>query len=32
LALKAIALNPEGKETYLDTLKKIENCIADNIE
>jgi tetratricopeptide (TPR) repeat protein len=32
LALKAIALNPEGKETYLDTLKKIENCIAGNIE
>jgi tetratricopeptide (TPR) repeat protein len=32
LVLKAIALNPEGTATYLDTLKKIENCTADNIE
>lgn len=32
LALKAIVLNPEGKATYLDTLKKIENCTAGNIE
>lgn len=30
LALKAIALNPEGKKTYLDTLKKIENHTACN--
>jgi len=32
LALKAIALNPEGKATYLDTLKKIENYTAGNDE
>ena len=32
LALKAIALNPEGKATYLDTLKKIEDYKGGNIK
>jgi tetratricopeptide (TPR) repeat protein len=32
LALKAISLNPEGKGTYLDTLKRIEDCKAGNID
>ncbi len=30
LALKAIALNPEGRATYLDTLQKIEDHTARN--
>jgi tetratricopeptide (TPR) repeat protein len=32
LALKAISLNPEGKAPYLDTLKRIEDCKAGNID
>ena len=32
LALKAIYLNPEGKAPYLDTLKRIEDCKAGNID
>jgi tetratricopeptide (TPR) repeat protein len=32
LALKAISLNPEGKATYLDTLERIDDCKAGNID
>jgi tetratricopeptide (TPR) repeat protein len=32
LTLKAISLNPEGKAPYLDTLKRIEDCKAGNID
>ena len=32
LALQAIFLNPEGKAPYLDTLKRIEDCKAGNID
>ena len=32
LALKAISLKPEGKAPYVDTLKRIEDCKAGNID